>query len=230
MSSSSSEASKFIVYSFSGSKEKFQEWKVKTLSLARVHKVHRFLTQKTAIPSEAAAEAKGDGSDEMKAFEGNVKAFDLLVRSCTGIPLGLIESVDSGNAYEAWNKLLSKYETKNQDIQSLEESWNSCKLNRLQQDPLEWFLQLDHINRLLEFIDSKYKKDEVQIAGHLLNNVGKEYASVVTGIEASGKTKDVEAIQDAYERHWKKFKASGGSKSTNEAFSVETKFSGVCNY
>ena len=231
MSASGTESSKFVVYSFSGSKEKFQEWKVKTLSLSRVHKVHRYLTQKLVIPTEQEAENKGESSSEYKAYEGNVKAYDLLVRSCTGIPLGLIESVESGNAFEAWEKLISKYETTKEDVQSLEERWNGCKLDGLTQDPLEWFLHLDRINRLLESIDKKYKKDEVQIAGHLLNNVGKDYSSVVTGLEASGKTKDVEAIQDAFKRHWKKYKSTGSKGGLGEAYALEgKKFTGICNY
>ena len=94
---------------------------------------------------------------------------------------------------------------------------------------MEWFLKLDCINRLLESINTKYKKDDVQLAGHMLNNVGKDYAAVVTSIKASGKTKDVEAIQDSLERHQKKHQGSGG-KGGNEAFVAENKFTGVCNY
>ena len=228
-SGNSSQTHKFIVYSFSGWKEKFQEWKVKTLSLSRVHKVHRYLMKKLVIPTEQEAENKGDSSSEYKLYEGNVKAYDLLVRSCTGIPLGLVESVKSGNAYEAWEKLLSKYETTKEDVQALKESWNSCRLEGLSTDPVEWFLKLDRINRLLESIDAKYKKDDVQLAGHMLNNVGKDYAAVVTSIEASGKTNDVEAIQDSLERHWKKHQGSSG-KGGNEAFVAENKFTGTCNY
>ena len=226
---SSSDNQKFVVYSFSGSKEKFQEWKIKTLSLSRVHKVHRFLTQKVALPTEQEAEVKGENSTEYKTYESNVKAYDLLVRSCTGVPLSLIESVEDGNAYEAWQKLLSKYETKKEDVQALEESWNGCKLEGMSIDPVEWFLKLDRINRLLESIDVKYKKDEVQLAGHILNNVGKDYAAVVTSIEASGNTKDVDMIKDAIERHWKKNRSSSG-KGLSEAFVAESKFTGTCNY
>lgn len=69
---------------------------------------------------------------------------------------------------------------------------------------------------MLESIVSRYKKDNVYVAGHLLNNVGKDYASVVTGLEASRKTKDVEAIQDAFERHWKKYKTSGSGNGLGE--------------
>ena len=146
MSGSSSDNHKYVVYSFSGWKEKFQEWKIKTLSLSRVHKVSRFLTSKVVLPTEAEAEAKGETSSEYKLYEGNVKAYDLLVRSCTGIPLGLVESVTDGNAHEAWTKLLDKYESTKEDIQSLEESWSGCKLDNTSKDPIEWFLSLSRIN------------------------------------------------------------------------------------
>ena len=117
--SSGTETSEFVVYSFSGSRERFQEWKVKMLSLAFIQKVHLYLTQKLTIPSEAEAEAKGDGTAKIKTFKGNTKAFDLLVCSCTSIPLGLIELIDSGNAND---------KTKKEDILLFEESWTACKL------------------------------------------------------------------------------------------------------
>ena len=90
MSSGSEQHSKYTVYSFSDNKEKFQEWKIKTLSLARVHKVHRYLTKEIEIPDEAAAELQGEGSKEQKTYDGNVKAYDILVRSCTLFVAALI--------------------------------------------------------------------------------------------------------------------------------------------
>ena len=173
-----------------------------------MHKVHKIYTTKLTIPSEKEAETKGESSNEYKLWEGNIKAYDLLVHSCTGVLLGLIEAVVDGDAHEAWNKLLAKYETKKEDIQSLEEEWNACKLDNLSTNLMEWFLKLNCINRMFS-IDIKYGKDNVQIAGHILNNVCKEYSNMVTSIEASGKTKDVEGVQEAIGKHWNKQKSSG---------------------
>ena len=70
----------------------------------------------------------------------------------------------------------------------------------------------------------------MQIAGHILNNMSKDYSAVVTSIEASGKIGDVEAIQEAVQKHWKKNNASGSkSKNLGETFVTE-KFKGTCNY
>ena len=135
-----------------------------------------------------------------------------------------------GNTHKACLRLLRKYETRKEDVQSLEEDWNRCKLDNLSIDQMEWFLKLDRINRMLKSINVWYGKDNVQIAGHILNNISKEYGTVVTSIESSGKTGDIEAIQEAVEKHWKKNDA-GGLKSRNlgKAFVTE-KFQGTCNY
>ena len=142
--------------------------------------------------------------------------------------------VDEGNAYLAWKKLLNKYKTSKEDVQDIEERWADCKLNSIATDPTEWFLDIDRINRLFQSIDPKYKKDEVQVVGHMLKNMYSEYDSVVTGIETSGKTKDVDVIQDAVEKHYKKknpTKPSGNN--LGEAFFLangKKKFTGKCNY
>ena len=90
VSSAATESHKYVVYSFSGTKEKFQEWKIKTLSLARVQKIQKYLTTEIVIPDEDAADAAAEGSNTRKTYDANVKAFDLLIRSCTGVPLGLV--------------------------------------------------------------------------------------------------------------------------------------------
>ena len=171
---------------------------------------------------------------EYKKYEKNVKEYDLLIRSCTGVPLGLIESVTEGSAYEAWKKLLEKYETSEEDVQGLEEKWTNCKLVGITRDPTEWFLEMDRINRLFESIDVKYKKDEVQIAGHMLNNMCSNYGSVVTRIETSGKTKNVKAIQEAVDKHYKKKTPEKGKvNNPGEAFFLangKKRFTGKCNY
>ena len=103
---------KTVVYSFGGDKAKFAEWKAKTLSLARVHKVSTYLTTDMTVPTEAEIEGKDESDALVKAYDKNVKAFDILVRSCTDTPLMLIQSVENGNARKAWKALLEKYEAK----------------------------------------------------------------------------------------------------------------------
>jgi hypothetical protein len=62
----------------------------------------------------------------------------------------------------------------------------------------------------------------------ILNNATKEYSTVITSLESSGKGKDVNTIQEAFEKHWEKNYKGKGKKE--EAFNIEYKFKGKCNY
>ena len=235
MSTSGTESQKYVVYSFSGSKESFQEWKTKTLSLSRVHKVHKYLTtQVQGIPTEDEAETLSETSANYKKYEKNIRAYDLLIRSCTGTPLGLVEKVEDANAYEAWKALIKEYETSEDDVHELEEKWKGCVLGDFGTNPTDWFLQLDRLNRLLKSIDEKYEKDSVQYSGHILKNMCKEYSTVVTSLNTSGKAKDVDAIKEAVKLHWKEHHGNNGE--VKEAFYIgresngNQKFKGKCNY
>ena len=55
---------KFASCSLSGNKERFQEWKTKTLSLARVMEVHKYLVSDMKVPSETEAEALDENNAE----------------------------------------------------------------------------------------------------------------------------------------------------------------------
>ena len=171
VTSGSTDSHKFVVYSFSGTKKKFQEWNIKALSLARVQKVQKYLTTVIQIPTESEADAAAEDSKTRKTYGRNVKAFDLLVRSCTGVPLGLVQSAEDGNAHLAWKALLKEYEISDDDVQELEEKWSKCTLDDMKKSPTEWWLKMAEINRQLESVGSKYKKDDIQMAGHILNNM-----------------------------------------------------------
>ena len=141
--------------------------------------------------------------------------------------MSIVNSVQDDNAYQAWVKLLKKYETDEGDIQELEWRWTNCKLEDFRTDPDTWFLDMDHLNQLLGSIDKKYKKDELQISAHIFNNMCEEYSSVVTSLETSGATDDIQHIQDSISKHWKKNQKKEGPKSLNEAFFVS---SDACTY
>ena len=77
VTSGSTDIHKFVVYSFSGTKKKFQEWKIKTLSLACVQKVQKYLMTVIQIPTEIEADATAEDSEICKTYDRNVKAFNL---------------------------------------------------------------------------------------------------------------------------------------------------------
>ena len=95
---------------FSGKGSDFNEWKVKTMSLARRKGFSTYL--------------KEDGllSDDKKILEGyengNADAWDQLVLSLTGSPFNLIQEANEV-AHLAWKILLNKYEVSDEKQESL---------------------------------------------------------------------------------------------------------------
>ena len=86
---------------FSGKGSEFNEWKVKTLALARRKGFAKYLKEDLQYSTDDAVK---------KSFEnGNADAWDQLVLSLSGTPFDLIQEADE-NAYEAWRVLLNKYE------------------------------------------------------------------------------------------------------------------------
>ena len=150
-----------------------------------------------------------------------MNAYDLLVRSCTGTHLGLIEKVTDANAHEAWKALLKEYETNDDDVHELEAKWSKCKLENFGMNPTDWFLKLDRINRLLESIGTRYGKDDLQYPGHIIKNMCSEYKTVVTSLVTSGKSNDLDAIKDAVKKHWKEHGSDSQGNGMSEAFYME---------
>jgi hypothetical protein len=113
-----------------------------------VKRVNKLLTEEVELMTDEEAEdyennpTRRSTADKtsFSLYEKNIKAYDLLIRSCSGTPLSIIETVEDGNAYEAWQKLLNKYETKIDDVQSLEDMWSDAQLGSIQVDPTDWFL------------------------------------------------------------------------------------------
>ena len=125
---------------FSGKGSEFNEWKVKTLALARRKGFAKYLKEDLQNSTDDAVK---------KGFEnGNADAWDQLVLSLSGTPFDLIQEADE-NAYEAWRLLLNKYEVsgeKQETLTDVTEEWNNAKLDSVQTDPDDWFSLLFRIN------------------------------------------------------------------------------------
>ena len=88
---------------FSGKGSEVNEWKVKTLALARRKKFAQYL--------------KEDRSKEEDFEQGNADAWDQLVLSLTGVQFDLIQEANE-NAFRAWNILLksTKYRIRSRRV------------------------------------------------------------------------------------------------------------------
>ena len=95
---------------FTGKGKDFNEWKVKTLALARRKGFDRYLKENL--------ETTDDSKNATEFIKGNADAWDQLVLSLSGTPFDLILEANE-NAHEAWKLLLNKYEVSDEKQESL---------------------------------------------------------------------------------------------------------------
>ena len=103
-------------FKFDGDDDEWPEWKKKTLALARKKGYADALTTNLA------------GSSSSAEVQRNSEAYDLLLISCKKTPFGIVDR-KNGNAYEAWNALIKKYEASHlMDLIHLDQEFANCKL------------------------------------------------------------------------------------------------------
>ena len=83
---------------FSGSYDKFGEWKENTKAIARHKGILKYLAKEVYITTED--EAKID-EEKLKIYEGNSKAWYFLIIRLTEIPFGMVRQCFE-NAHDAW--------------------------------------------------------------------------------------------------------------------------------
>ena len=161
---------------FSGKGSDFNEWKIKTLSLARRKKFDTYLLEDGRLSTDKDVVDKYD--------TGNADAWDQLVLSLSGTAFSVIQEAD-GDAHEAWKLLLDKYDVssvKQISLTDVTEEWNNSRLRSTRVDPDDWFTYLYRVNLNFKKIKEEYGKDDEQIKAHVLVNLPEEYEAIQTNL------------------------------------------------
>ena len=128
------EYSSFKVFKFNGTKNKFREWKIKSLAYARRKGFETGFTQdlSTAI------------KDEDK--EARNKAMDYLIGALTGSPFDLVTTETQDDPFESWKTLLENYEDNEQEaLQDLQQELVDLKMKE-DKEPKDYVSKLRLLN------------------------------------------------------------------------------------
>ena len=73
-----------------------------------------------------------------------------------------------------------------------------------QNNPEDWFVELDQINEQLGEIDGVFKKSEKEMCSHIISNLPKGYSGVKNMIQLVNKyLDDCDAVKKIITKHWK---------------------------
>jgi hypothetical protein len=131
---------------FDGSESAWREWKGKTMAFALKRGFKKALEADVPLIKEEEYYEESTTEKQKREYKANVDAYSYLAMSCTGTAYGHIENCRStrapdGDACEAWNALISRYESSDigTDYVTIEEGFQACKLEGLSSDPDVWF-------------------------------------------------------------------------------------------
>src|SRR5688572_1485184 len=91
-----------------------------------------------------------------------------------GAPAGILERTMSGNPFNTWAALCTKYKPSTVEAYS-QISWDfeNCIMETQDKDLEEWMQKLDQYNARLHAIRATYARDDVQMIQHVLNKLPK---------------------------------------------------------
>ena len=109
------------------------------------------------------------------------------------------------NPKKIFDAIYKKYGSEeDSDVTDLLEEFKDCNLKNKRKDPEGWSGRLDESNGLLEEIDPGFKKNEKELAAHILANLPKGYGTIRKIIKMDDKyLDDLSKIKSRISKHWK---------------------------
>ena len=177
----------YRVLPFSGKEEDWNMWSKKFLATAKRRGYKEILIGKADLPDPD--EPLDDlNPTEKKILAANELAYNDLLLACSDdISFGIVDSCvynedGDGDARKAWSQLSERYEPKTGATKvQLKAMFNKCRLANVEKDPEEWIVELERIRQRLAVMKSHIGDEDMLV--HILNNMPKEYESIVESSE-----------------------------------------------
>ncbi len=225
------------VIQFDGNEEKWREFYGKTLAIARMKGWHEAIT----APSVIIKATNEDGtpkklSDEEEASNSlaiarNNQAMCYLTLACVGKSYPYVEHANN-DAHTAWKNLCERFQPKGiSEYVVLIKKLTNLRLRTEDQDPDEWFHEMEHLQERLSQIDPKYKKTDSELKAQILAALPKNYSELVTYLEMEFDSISLINLKKKVRNHWQRQKEGKPSyKPKAIALAAWKKFKGNCNF
>ena len=203
-SSNPDDAKKGIrVIPFKGTQEEWRMWSRKFLARATMKGYKTILTGTQLVPNSTAIidESTATGKLEAQARLKNEQAYNELLMLCMEeVCFGAVDeatttNLPDGDAKKAWDNLITKYEPKTTaSLVQVKLEFAENKLSDPSKDPDEWISSLERLRQRLK--DMKSPISDMDLIIHILNNVPKEYETLVESLEGNLSTLQLDALRD----------------------------------
>jgi gag-polypeptide of LTR copia-type len=180
---------------FGGKQVDWRMWSRKFLARSNMRKYYEVLNGTLKMPPEPydgtvesteETKARLAKEDEVKN-KNNIGYMELLMAMTEEISFAIVDEAKTdefpqGDLAKAWKALLDTFEPSTAATKvMLKKQFYSNKLSDAERDPDEWITELELLRQRLKSL--KVNVDDEDLVIHILNNLPKEYDSLVESIE-----------------------------------------------
>ena len=179
---------------FSGKDSKWREWKSKTIAIGRRRGWYDILLDPVKL------DRTSEDEEEIKRIKNNDEAYNYFILSCTDAAFPYIESAD-GSAFLAFQNLCERYESnRHTDLLTLHSSFLNCVPADENQDPSQWFWELEYLRKRIQKAGGGEKHDSELIA-HVLKNAPHRYSTLCEVFASNKEGASLKDIRLAFTDH-----------------------------
>ncbi len=92
--------------------------------------------------------------------------------------------LEDGNAFFAWKNLVDRYSPNStSDLMVPASQFSKCTWKTQEQDPDEWFIELELLCTQMKSINNKFAKEGVELIAHIIDKIPSDYSDVVTTVK-----------------------------------------------
>ena len=180
---------------FNGKDSKWREWNSKTIAIARRKGWYDILIDEVKIDRTSKT------TEELERIKNNDEAYNYFILSCTEAAFPYIESAN-GSAHIAYSNLCERYESNRQtDLLTLHSLFLNCIPTDENQDPSNWFWELEYLRKRIQKAGGGEKHDS-EIIAHVLKNAPHRYSTLCEVFASKKEGASLKDIRLAFSDHW----------------------------
>jgi len=180
--------------------QKFREWTAATMTVGLKEGWLEILISNMTLDRAI------EKAEDIAAVLKNDLAYDYMAKTCTDDALEYVQAARTVNSHgdvrKAWKDLYERYQSVKDDLIALSEEYDNCKLKKLNDNPYQWYTELEYLQLQIERMGMQ-RKTEAEVVAFIMDWMPTEYEVVTSAL----RTKPVEEqtldlVRTVYYLYW----------------------------
>ncbi len=132
--------------------------------------------------------------------------YNYMVTTCTDDALEYMWAAKTANSYrdarKAWKNLFERYKSIKDDLIALSEEFDNCKMKKLDDDPCQWYVELEYLQLWMECMGEQ-KKTKAEMVPIIMDQMPAKYEVVTSALRAKPvEEQTLDLVRTVYWLYW----------------------------